>query len=84
MNYPLPRLSFHEAMMRYGNDKPDIRFGMELVHLKGYGHDHTSGVDFGVFDSAERVVGIPFPVVQNTPASNSTSSPNGSKDHRSA
>lgn len=58
---PLPRLSFHEAMMRYGNDKPDIRFGMELVHLKGYGHDHTSGVDFGVFDSAERVVGIPLP-----------------------
>lgn len=30
---PLPRLTWHEAMERYGTEKPDIRFGMELVDL---------------------------------------------------
>ena len=42
---PFPRLSYADAMDRYGSDKPDIRFGMELVELSGVVRD----VDFRVF-----------------------------------
>ncbi len=42
---PFPRLSYAEAMDRYGSDKPDIRFGMELVELS----DVVRDVDFRVF-----------------------------------
>lgn len=50
----VPRMSWHEAMRRYGNDKPDIRFGMELVEMNEIVKD--SG--FKVFDDAKLVVGI--------------------------
>ena len=51
---PLPRLSFDEAMRRYGSDKPDIRFGMEFVTL----NDVAQNSSFKVFNEAELVVGI--------------------------
>ena len=52
-----PRMTFDEAMKRYGNDKPDIRFGMEFGELNAC----TQHKDFGVFNNAELVVGIAVP-----------------------
>jgi len=49
-----PRMSYDEALRRYGSDKPDLRFGMEFVEL----NDLAKGHNFAVFDSAELVVGI--------------------------
>lgn len=43
---PIPRMSFHEAMNRYGNDKPDLRFGLELQDLG----EICAGTGFKVFD----------------------------------
>ena len=45
---PLPRLTFKDAMERYGSDKPDTRYGMELCDLG----DVVKGCGFGVFTSA--------------------------------
>lgn len=45
---PLPRMTYQEAMERYGSDKPDTRFGMELQDLS----DVVKDVDFMVFRSA--------------------------------
>lgn len=52
-----PRMTYDQAMERYGNDKPDIRFGMEFGDL----NHCTQHRDFGVFNSAELVVGIAVP-----------------------
>ncbi|MGH1519712.1 aspartate--tRNA ligase [Chryseobacterium sp. JK1] len=49
-----PRMTFADAMRKYGNDKPDIRFGMEFVEL----NELVKGKDFKIFDEAELVVGI--------------------------
>jgi aspartyl-tRNA synthetase len=49
-----PRMSYAEAMKRYGSDKPDTRFGMPIVELKTL----TEGKGFGVFDNAEYVGAI--------------------------
>ncbi|KAB1228429.1 aspartate--tRNA ligase [Chryseobacterium viscerum] len=49
-----PRMTFAYAMKKYGNDKPDIRFGMEFVEL----NELVKGKDFKIFDDAELVVGI--------------------------
>ena len=45
---PIPRLTYKEAMERYGSDKPDTRFDMELVDLS----ETVKGCGFGVFTSA--------------------------------
>ncbi len=45
---PLPRLTYKEAMERYGSDKPDTRFGMEICDLS----DLVKNSGFGVFSSA--------------------------------
>src|SRR5690606_4412323 len=49
-----PRMTYDEAMKTYGNDKPDIRFGMKFVEV----NDLVKGKDFKIFDDAELVVGI--------------------------
>lgn len=45
---PIPRMTWKEAMERFGSDKPDTRFGMELVNVS----DVVKGCGFGVFTSA--------------------------------
>lgn len=52
-----PRITFDEAMRRFGNDKPDIRFGMEFGELNAVAQHK----EFNVFNSAELVVGIAVP-----------------------
>jgi len=49
-----PRMTYAEAMTRYGSDKPDIRFGMEFVDF----NEVTKGRGFGIFDDAEAVLAI--------------------------
>lgn len=69
------RMSWEEAMWQYGNDKPDIRFGMKILNLKSaftlsvdtakrVGGQHEgliAGAGFGVFDNAETVLAIAVP-----------------------
>jgi aspartyl-tRNA synthetase len=52
-----PRMTYDDAMQRYGNDKPDIRFGMEFGEL----NEVTKHKDFAIFNNAELVVGIAIP-----------------------
>jgi aspartyl-tRNA synthetase len=52
-----PLMTYDHAMKTYGNDKPDIRFGMEFGELNAVAQHK----DFGVFNSAELVVGIAAP-----------------------
>ncbi|WP_224488400.1 aspartate--tRNA ligase [Robertkochia flava] len=52
-----PRMTYDEAMKRYGNDKPDIRFGMEFGELNAVAQHK----DFKIFNEAELVVGIAVP-----------------------
>lgn len=52
-----PRITYDEAMAKYGNDKPDIRFGMEFANLNSV----TQHKEFSIFNNAELVVGIAVP-----------------------
>ena len=52
-----PRITYAEAMQKYGNDKPDIRFGMEFAEL----NELAKGKGFPVFDQQELIVGIAVP-----------------------
>ena len=54
---PFPRLTWKEAMEKYGSDKPDIRFGMEFKDITSL----AKGKGFQVVDDAEIVVGITVP-----------------------
>ena len=64
------RMTWEEAMWNYGNDKPDIRFGMKVCNLKFPSHTFTGkqsisslidNAGFNVFDEAETVVAIAVP-----------------------
>jgi len=52
-----PRMTYDSAMKLYGNDKPDIRFGMEFGEL----NEFAKNKDFTVFNNSELVVGIAIP-----------------------
>jgi aspartyl-tRNA synthetase len=67
---PVQRMSWEEAMWQYGNDKPDIRFGMKLANLKSAFNKNGEipatgelihGAGFSVFDNAETVLAIAVP-----------------------
>ena len=72
----VPRMTWEDAMWTYGNDKPDIRFGMQLANLKFPLHTFTERKEalqksplgngglnsgFGVFDNAETVIAMAVP-----------------------
>lgn len=57
----IPRMTYDDAMKKYGNDKPDIRFGMEFGEL----NEVAQHKDFNVFNEAELVVGIAIPGVNS-------------------
>jgi aspartyl-tRNA synthetase len=56
---PFPRMAYADAMLRYGSDKPDVRFGLEIQE----GTAVTRGSEFGVFAGAETVRYIVAPDV---------------------
>lgn len=66
----VPRISWEKAMWQFGNDKPDIRFGMQIANLKSVflidgkmlaDGELINGAGFGVFDNAETVLAIAVP-----------------------
>jgi aspartyl-tRNA synthetase len=56
---PFPRMSYADAMLRYGSDKPDVRFGLEIQDAT----EVTRGSEFGVFANAETVRFLAAPAV---------------------
>ena len=45
---PFPKITWHEAMLRFGSDKPDLRYGLEIADVT----DLVRGSEFGVFKGA--------------------------------
>jgi aspartyl-tRNA synthetase len=67
---PVARMTWEDAMWQYGNDKPDIRFGMQLLNIKSAftlnnelpaKGELLAGTDFKVFNDAETVIAIAVP-----------------------
>ena len=58
----IPRITYHEAMRKYGSDKPDLRFGLELIDLTQY----FKNTPFRVFQ-ADHVGAVVMPGGANTP-----------------
>ncbi|MCC7430142.1 aspartate--tRNA ligase [bacterium] len=54
LELPLQRITYKEAMRRFGSDKPDLRFGMELIEITQF----VKNSDFEVFKNAETVTGF--------------------------
>ena len=65
---PLPRLTYKEAMERFGSDKPDTRFGMEIINLS----DLVQNSGFGVFSSTIEAGGSVRAIVAKNAASTLT------------
>ncbi len=61
VNGKFRRLTWHEAMSKYGSDKPDLRFGMEFVDMT----KEAKSCGFGIFESAEFVFALPVPDAKN-------------------
>lgn len=66
----IERMTWEDAMWKYGNDKPDVRFDLELTNLKFPAHTHAgrqnqealiSGAGFNVFEEAETVIALAIP-----------------------
>jgi aspartyl-tRNA synthetase len=58
---PFPRLTFDEAMARFGSDKPDLRFGLELVDCGPLLRDTGFGVFRGALDAGGQVKAVRYP-----------------------
>ena len=61
LSVPFPRMPYEEAMRRFGSDKPDLRYAMELVDLDAVLADTGVGVFKGVLDGGGSVVGLCLP-----------------------
>jgi aspartyl-tRNA synthetase len=58
---PFPRMTYNEAMERFGSDKPDVRFGLELQDAAAWATTCSFGVFSGCIESGGRVKGIVVP-----------------------
>ncbi|HEX2143197.1 MAG TPA: aspartate--tRNA ligase [Glycomyces sp.] len=76
LQLPLPRMTWHDAMDRYGSDKPDLRFGQELVELT----DYLRGTEFRVFSGAIEAGGYVGAVVMPGGASQTRKELDGWQD----
>jgi aspartyl-tRNA synthetase len=58
---PIPRITWHDAMARYGSDKPDLRYGVELTDLSGYLRGTAFRVFAGAIDAGGYVGAVVMP-----------------------